>query len=45
MNTFEKARNFIYRNARPVDLALFKYYFENGSRDDVLDRTVCISEP
>lgn len=29
MNTFEKAKNFIYRNARPVDLALFKYHFES----------------
>ncbi len=33
---YEKARGFIYRNARPLDLALWKYHFENGSRDDVL---------
>lgn len=26
MNTFEKARRFIYRNARPLDLAVFKYF-------------------
>ncbi len=36
MNTFEKARSFIYRNARPVDLAVFRYHFENGSADDVM---------
>lgn len=37
MNTYEKARAFIYRNARPVDLARWQYHFENGSRDAVLN--------
>ncbi|MGM9619799.1 MAG: hypothetical protein ACI3W8_08215 [Oscillospiraceae bacterium] len=32
----EKARNFIYRNARPLDLARWRYLFEGGSREDVL---------
>ncbi len=36
MTTFEKARAFIYRNARPLDLARWKYHFENGSREDVM---------
>lgn len=37
MNTaYEKARTFIYRNARPLDLARWRYHFENGSREDVL---------
>lgn len=36
MTVFEKAKNFVYRNARPLDLALWKYHFENGSIDDVL---------
>ncbi|MDE7389585.1 MAG: hypothetical protein K2M82_01390 [Lachnospiraceae bacterium] len=36
MNSFEKAKNFIYRNARPVDLARWKFHFENGSIDDVV---------
>lgn len=31
-----KARNFIYRNARPLDLALWKYHFEEGSADEVI---------
>ncbi len=34
--TFEKARTFIYQNARPVDLTRWRYHFENGSREDVL---------
>ena len=33
---YEKARGFIYRNARPIELALWKYHFENGSSGDVL---------
>lgn len=36
-NVFNKARNFIYRNARPLDLALWRYHFESGSRKDVTD--------
>ena len=28
---FEKAREFMYRNARPLDLARFQYHFENGN--------------
>lgn len=35
--TFEKAREFIYRNARPIDFARWRYYFEYGSKDAVLD--------
>lgn len=30
------AKKFIYRNARPIDLAMWKYHFENGTKDDVL---------
>lgn len=33
---FEAARRFIYRNARPVELARWQYHFENGSRENVL---------
>ncbi len=35
--TFEKARAFMYRNARPLDLARFQYHFENGSKEAVLN--------
>lgn len=34
---FEKARRFVYRNARPLELTRWKYHFENGSRQDVID--------
>lgn len=36
-DVFKNARNFIYRNARPLDLALWRYSFEGGSRKDVID--------
>ena len=36
MNTYEKARRFIYRNARPLDIARWQYHFENGARQAVL---------
>ena len=32
----EKSGSFIYRNARPLDLARWMYLFENGDRDSVL---------
>jgi len=32
----EKASGFIYRNARPVDLARWRYHFENGNKEAVL---------
>jgi len=35
--TFENARAFIYRNARPLDLARFQYHFENGCKENVLN--------
>ena len=36
MNTLEKARQFIYKNARPLELATWQYHFENGSKEAVL---------
>lgn len=36
MNHFEQARTFIYRCARPVDLARWQYHFEGGSQEAVL---------
>lgn len=36
MTAFEKARKFMYRNARPLDLARWQYHFENGSQGAVL---------
>ncbi|HHU61291.1 MAG TPA: hypothetical protein GXZ55_04935 [Natronincola sp.] len=33
---FNKAQGFIYKNARPLDLARWQYHFEGGSKDAVL---------
>lgn len=35
--TFQNARKFIYRNARPLDLARWQYHFENGSAEAVIN--------
>ena len=34
--TLERASEFMYRNARPLDLARFQYHFENGSKEAVI---------
>lgn len=34
---FEKARLFIYRNARPLDIARWHYHFQGGGREAVLE--------
>lgn len=34
---YKKARNFIYKNARPLDIARWQYLFENGNRDNVME--------
>lgn len=34
--TFGKARQFIYKNARPLELAIWQFHFENGSKEAVL---------
>lgn len=33
---FQSIKGWICRNARPIDIARWKYHFENGSREDVL---------
>jgi len=35
--TYKKSTSFLYRNARPIDLARWQYHFENGSRDAVVN--------
>ena len=32
-----KHRNWIYRNARPLDLSRWQYHFENGTKENVLN--------
>lgn len=36
MTPFEKARTFVYRSARPVDLARWRFHFEDGPAEDVM---------
>ncbi len=38
---FEEVNNWLYRNARPLDLALYQYHFEQGSKDEVLQILQC----
>ena len=33
---FQEIRSWIYRNARPLDFALWQYHFENGRKETVL---------
>lgn len=33
---FMQIRNWMYRNARPLDIGRWKYHFENGAREDVV---------
>jgi hypothetical protein len=34
---FQEIRNWIYRNARPLDFAIWQYTFENGSKDAIIE--------
>ena len=38
---YEKTRRFLYRNARPLDIARWQYHFENGSKEAVLTALSC----
>lgn len=37
MTAMEKARKYVYRCARPLELARWQYHFEGGSRENVLN--------
>lgn len=40
-SAFKRAKRFVYKNARPIDMARWKYHFENGSREEVLEALEC----
>ena len=42
---YENAWQFVYRNARPLDLARWQYHFEGGSREAVLNALSCYQNP
>lgn len=37
LNTYERVKTWVHRNAREIELSLWKFYFENGSQDDVIE--------
>lgn len=39
--TYRRARVYMYRCARPLEMALFQYYFEHGSREAVISALSC----
>ncbi|WP_257348404.1 hypothetical protein [Pseudalkalibacillus decolorationis] len=36
-NSFQKAKDYLFEHGRRLEQALFNYYFESGSKDDVID--------
>lgn len=42
---FERARGFIYRNARPIDLARWKLHFEGGDPGEILTCLAAYQNP
>ena len=40
-----RARAWMYRHARPLDLMRFRYHFEDGSREDVLTALFAYQNP
>lgn len=33
---FNKIKQWVYRNSRPIELAIWQYHFENGTKDNVI---------
>lgn len=34
--TYDRIKTWVYRNARDIELSIWKYYFENGSKEEVI---------
>ena len=42
---FKSAEGFMLRNARPLDMAVWRYHFHSGSREDVLTALAAFQNP
>jgi len=42
---FDIIKRWMYRNARPLDIARWKYYFENGNKEEVLAALAAYQNP
>ncbi len=45
MTTYKKSRAFIYRSARPIDLAVFRHAFENAPTEDIITALAAYQNP
>ena len=45
MTVYEKSRAFIYRSARPIDLAVFRHAFENAPAEDIITALAAYQNP
>lgn len=45
MDILKKSKAFVYRNARPLDIARWNYLFENGDKQDVIKYLMAYQNP
>ena len=45
MTVYEKSRAFIYRSARPIDLAVYRHAFENAPAEDIITALAAYQNP
>ena len=36
LEDYQEIKSWVYRNARQIELSIWRYHFENGSKEDVL---------
>ena len=45
MDILKKSKAFVYRNARPLDIARWNYLFENGDKQEVIKYLMAYQNP
>ena len=45
MTVLKKGQSFVYKNARPLDLARWRFHFEDGSAEEVLKYLIAYQNP